>query len=352
MINNEILYIGLHGFAGSGKDTVAKALRLMLSYNWSSYEEFRLTWEREAFKMHYATFGIAPEDESCYCIAFADQLKYICSAMFGIPVDRFYYNKENAWICINDDFQYTEQQPLQSNIITAEEYYMENNSFSDNSSNDKKWMSLREVLVYVGTYVCQRVINKNCFINGVSNTIKQIKSRNRNLKYVICTDVRFFHELEFIKKHKGINIDIQRAGVEQLDNIAEHYFDDEDVFDFTLHNDGTYDELLTDLWSLVHDNIIFKNIVLMLPSRNGTKNYLRKIDENKYTCCFEYSVSKIKRDGGKITMIDPAGGPAIYVGSKIDIIPQEDTAESDKCINTVKSIYLDDNFGFVIETTD
>lgn len=338
-MNNEILYIGLHGYAGSGKDTVAKALRLMLSYNWNSYEEFRMTWEREAFKMHYATFGVAPEDDTCYCIAFADQLKQICSAMFGIPVERFYYNKENAWICINDDFQYTEQQPYQGDIITAEEYYIDNNSFYDRTS-ERKWMSLREVLVYVGTYVCQRVINKHCFLNGVSNTIKQIKGRNRNLKYVICTDVRFFHELEFIKKHNGINIDITRAGIEQLENIAEHDFDDEDVFDFTLHNDGTYDELLTNLWNLVHDNVVFQNIIVTLSSRDGTKNYLRKIDDNKYMCCFEYSAARIARDAGKIVMIDPSGGPSIFVGSKIDGTD----------IDKVSSIYFDDNLGFIIET--
>lgn len=337
-MNNEILYVGLHGYAGSGKDTVAKALRLMLSYNWNSFEEFQMKWEHEAFKMHYATFGVAPEDDMCYCIAFADQLKQICSAMFGIPVERFYYNKENAWICITDDFQYTEQQPRDCDIITAEEYYIQSNSF--NSSNERKWMSLREVLVYVGTYVCQRVINKNCFINGVSNTIKQVASRNRNLKYVICTDVRFFHELDFIKKHNGINIDITRAGIEQLENIAEHDFDDEDVFDYTLHNDDTYDDLLINLWNLVHDNVIFKNVVIDLPSRDGSNNYLRQIDDNKYLCCFEYSTSRISRDNGKIVMIDPSGGPAIYVGCKIEGTD----------INNVSSIYFDDH-GFVIETS-
>ena len=144
---NNILYIGLHGYAGSGKDTVAKALRLMLSYKWDSYEDFRTTWEQEALNTNYATFGmtnIAPEDAVCYCIAFADQLKHICSVMFGIPIEKFYYNKENGWIKICDDFNYTESRPYAEDIITAEEYYIANNSFDGNASLYGKYMSLRE----------------------------------------------------------------------------------------------------------------------------------------------------------------------------------------------------------------
>ena len=97
--SRNILYIGLHGYAGSGKDTVAKALRLMLSYPWESFEDFKKTWEQEAFKRSYATFNegfsddgnpvygnATLEDTKVYCIAFADQLKHICAEMFGIPV--------------------------------------------------------------------------------------------------------------------------------------------------------------------------------------------------------------------------------------------------------------------------
>lgn len=317
------LYIGIHGYAGSGKDTVAKALRLMLSHSWKSFEEFRVRWECEAFTLNYATFGNGvQEDAVCYCIAFADQLKHICSEMFGIPVERFYNNKENAWVCITDDFRYTEKKPY-GTIITAEEYNNMMNApywSSQESSGDKKWMSLREILVYVGTYVCQNYIHKHCFVNGVANKIRQIKTRNRNLKYVICTDVRFYHEQEFVKKNGGVNIDIVRAGVEQLDNKAEHEFDgDEEVFDYTLYNDGTYEELLRSLWDLVHDNEIFRNETVDLISRDGTNNYLRKIYEDdtlaKYACEFEYDTCRTCRDGGSIIMIDPSGGPYISLGA-------------------------------------
>lgn len=313
---DNILYIGLHGYAGSGKDTVAKALRLMLTYNWNTFEEFRDTWQKEAFKMMYATYGdVAIEDDTCYCVAFADQLKRICSAMFSIPLEKFYYNKETAWICM-DDFKYTEEEP--SDVITAEEYHISKNTFGKDVFKKQKWMSLREVLVYVGTYICQSMINKNCFLNGVANTVKQVKSRNSRLKYVICTDVRFYHELDFIKERHGININIVRDGVEQLNNVAEHEFDEEEnEFDFVIYNNGTYDELLHELWNLVHNNTIFRNITVGLPSRDNSHDYLRKIDDNKYMCCFEYPVVRVMHQNGHIIAIDPSGGLLISIGNNI-----------------------------------
>ena len=44
-----LLYIGLNGYAGSGKDTVAKMLYCILNYNWETKEE---CWNK--FKKEYA----------------------------------------------------------------------------------------------------------------------------------------------------------------------------------------------------------------------------------------------------------------------------------------------------------
>lgn len=318
------LYIGLSGLAGSGKDTVAKALRLMLSYSWESFEQFKMTWQTAAFKYQYATFGMTTEDDVCFCTAFADQLKYICAAMFQIPVERFYFNKESGWIAINDNFEYTEHRPYDGDIITADEYYYEVNS-SSNPFGSRKWMSLREILVYVGTYVCQLSINKNTFLNCVSNSVKGVQARNKNLKYVICTDVRFIHEIEYIRKNHGINIYISRSDVKALQNVAEHDLDDLDIeedFDFHIHNDGTYDELLQNLWDLIHSNVIFENDCIELDTRDeNSNNYLRKIDDGKYMCCFDYSF-RVAHDGENIVMIDPSGGPMISIGQYLPKVGQ------------------------------
>ena len=316
MTDNKILYIGLNGFAGSGKDTVAKALRLMLSFKWESLDKFKEVWKSAAFKSNYATFGyMSQEDDECLCIAFADQLKDICSTMFGIPVERLYYNKETAWVAITTDFRYTETPPERSKLITAEELYYRVNS--PNIDGEEKWMSLRELLVYVGTYVCQTSISKNCFINGVKNKVQRIASRNSTLRYVICTDVRFYREMEFIHNNYGININIVRQDVKQLDNIAEHDLDDaQEDFDFVIHNDGTYDDLLEQLWDLVHDNLIFKNITYSLApySHDGSDNYLRRIDEDEWQLVPVNEYASVVHSQGEIISVDPSGGPSLYTG--------------------------------------
>ena len=110
-MKDRILYIGLSGLAGSGKDTVAKALSVMLDNDFNTFEEFKEYYDTihgYPVNMKFATFNKSVEEKRCICIAFADQLKEICSSMFGIPVERFYYNKANSWICINKDFSYTE----------------------------------------------------------------------------------------------------------------------------------------------------------------------------------------------------------------------------------------------------
>ena len=109
-----------------------------------------------------------PYTEPVMCIAFADQLKTICSSIFGIPVTRFYNNKSNAWICINKDFHYTEIRP--ENVITCEEYYYNCSEYKNSST--RYYLSLRDILVYIGTFVLQQDINKEVFINIVQNTIK------------------------------------------------------------------------------------------------------------------------------------------------------------------------------------
>lgn len=338
VVENNILYIGLNGFAGSGKDTVAKMIRHILEKHWNSdfntaWEEYRQTYTNPAMPATFSKVSVTDMTdfksvastgfETVFCIAFADQLKFICSSIFGIPVERFYQNKSTAWICINKKFQYTEIKPNDSSIITAEDYYNNISSYAQDS--ESYWMSLREILVYVGTYVLQQDINKNIFVNIVNNTIKERLHRNPSLKYAIVTDIRFSHEIEYIREKNGITINIYRDGIEQLDNVAEHDLDDETNWDYVIENNGTYEELFRKVWDMLHDNVIFSNDTISLMTRDNINNFLRKVDENKYMLCSEFGTVRISKEEGNIVMVDPVGGPAIFIGNKIEgteLIPQ------------------------------
>lgn len=324
---SNLLYIGLNGFAGSGKDTVAKMIKTILNYNWKSLEECKLYYKSVYTSPTIsATFNSVEKKEEnlpVYTVAFADQLKLICSNIFGIPVERFYQNKANAWVCINKDFKYTEIKPIDNYIVTAEEYY--NNIADYRSSNDGYWMSLREILVYVGTYVLQQDLTKNVFVNIVRNLVKNQQSINNNLKYVLLTDIRFNHEINYIHKNNGITISIVRDDVKQLDNVAEHDLDEEDRWDYIITNNGTYDELFEKIWNLLHNQLEFKNILVNLQTRDSIDNYLRLVGEfnensnwmNIYKLCTKYPINQIYKNDGEIYMIDPIGGPIIEINNKI-----------------------------------
>jgi len=326
MNNDKLLYIGLNGLAGSGKDTVAKMLNIILMKDWDSYEDCLNFYNNFYDKPNAsATYFYEKRKEffkRVICIAFADQLKKICAAIFGIDLKCWYFNKSTAWVCINKGFEYTEIRP--DNVISCEEYYY---NISDYKDSDKKyWMSLRDILVYVGTYVLQQDLNKQVFVNNVTNQIKNELLINHELKYVIITDVRFTHELEYIHKNNGITIKIVRNNVVQLPNIAEHDLDEEDSYDYIIENNGSYDDLFRQLWDLIHKNIEFNNEIVELNTRENINNYLRKISDNCYKVCSPYGIQQIGHKNNKISMIDLKGGPMIDLYVEIpgtNIIPIE-----------------------------
>lgn len=328
---NNVLFIGLNGYAGAGKDTVAKMLKIILSRDWESLDECKQYYfNTYTNPTQSATFNFNYDDKVVKCIAYADQLKVICSTIFGIPLQRFYMNKSNAWICLTDKFQYTEVKPNDENIITAEEFYYANYS---TDTEIKWWMSLREILVYVGTYVLQQNINRNIFVNIIRNLINEEIRRNNHLKYAIITDNRFNHELNYIHEQNGITLSIVRDSIQQLDNIAEHDLDDIEDYDYVIDNSGSYDELFDTLWNMIHDNIEFQNITVDLYTRENVHNYLRLVSETEthyiYKLCTEHETQGMYKTNGDITVINPIGGPVIELYSEIDtlngevIVPQK-----------------------------
>lgn len=343
------LYIGLNGYAGSGKDTVAKMISHILNYSFSDKESAWDSFKRSFNPEETATFPPNMLSNKCMCIAFADQLKDICSDMFQVPVEYFYTSKSSSWICINKGFEFTKDKPERSHILSAKDYYVGIDMYQN--SNDKYYMSLREILVYVGTYVLQASISKNIFLNVVEKKIKQ----RTGLEYTICTDVRFIHEFDFIRKHNGVMINITRDGIQQLDNVAEHDLDEEDDFDFTIENNSDYESLFYQVWEMIHSNIIFKNISVSLSSHDGSDNYMiLREDKNKYRgyvwqLISEYGTSRVGHDNGNIIYVDPSGGPMINVGDYLNHISNISNILNE--YHKISKIYWDTETGYLIVET-
>ena len=255
-------------------------------------------------------------------------------------------NKATAWVCINKKFQYTEVKPASSYIVTAEEYHFGYDEYVN--SNDKYWMSLREILVYVGTYVLQQSINKNIFVNIVNNKIHELAEKNPNLEYVIVTDNRFVHEMNYIRENNGITISIVRDSIEQLNNVAEHDLDNLESYDYIIDNSYGYSELFENVWNLVVNNMFFNNITTDLQTRENIDNYLRLVGCNKekneyiWLLCTQYGLQKIYKEEEIIKLIDLTGGPTICINEDLE------TSNYSLHINQIK--YKEANNCFIIYT--
>ena len=185
-------------------------------------------------------------------------------------------------------------------------------------------MSLREILVYVGTYICQDYINENTFVNSVKNRLESISWDSTDLKYVICTDVRFVHEVDFIKQNSGIMIKIIRDDVVQALDIAEHDLDmmDPENFNYIIYNNGTYEELFDEVWRMCQSNMEFNNYTVPLRGRTHDANtYIRFVNEydDHFECrlCAPNGIAKVTHSDGDITTIDPEGDPQISINSPL-----------------------------------
>jgi hypothetical protein len=124
-------------------------------------------------------------------------------------------------------------------------------------------------------------------------------------------------------------ITIQRNGVQQLANIAEHDLDDVNQYDYVIKNNTTYDDLLRQVWDIVHDNIEFSNITYDLLTRENINNYIRLCKRDcdgydVYKLCNTTKIQTLYHNDGKITMLSPVGGPTICAGQPIELVDYTD----------------------------
>lgn len=86
------------------------------------------------------------------------------------------------------------------------------------------FMTLREFIVYFGTFVAQRLVGRKVWCNSLFNSLGYQTALDEE-KIIFITDVRFPHEYEECKK-RGFNfIRVTASDENNLDNIAESFVD-------------------------------------------------------------------------------------------------------------------------------
>lgn len=245
-MNKQPLIISISGRAGSGKDTVCDMIKLFYNTRPKTLEEFK-----NLYNLYKENKFL--DSENCVSIALADKLKQICSTMFDIDIKTFYdrNSKENKYVNLKTHEVVNFSESMESQIVTACYFY----NHSDEPDIDKSYMSIRELMVYIGTYL----INYNFDLNFFINTVNKFINNNYGKEAIIISDVRFDVEYDFIDKKNGIKIFVNNNRVTPLNNVAENIEEDHE-FDFEINNNGTFEDLLENVYNMLTKHIIYENV--------------------------------------------------------------------------------------------
>ena len=166
------MLLGITGFAGCGKDTVGNYIKEIYGY-----------------KSH----------------AFADPIKVMCSAAFGIPLGHFY-----------DRMLKEDPLPIWN-------------------------LSPRKIMQLAGTEAFQTVFGKDVWIKRAQTEMERVGTDR-----FVLTDVRFEPEAEWIRKEGGKILHIVRKDMTEIgenEHLSEAGIEFDHKTDFYIQNDSTIPQL-------------------------------------------------------------------------------------------------------------
>lgn len=196
MAINKVTIVGIKGFKGSGKDTVASMISYIL-HNGIMKANYD-TW------LLYHKNGFVENDE--IIIHFADKLKDDISEFCGI--DRKLLDKQE----IKENYYYNFKTGIVSTNIKDADYVINNALEFDNLStllllNTNVSIKIRTLLQYYGTNVIRNHFWHNAFVHYTINKAFDIRNK---LGQCIIADARFDNECNVIKVCGGKIIRVDR----------------------------------------------------------------------------------------------------------------------------------------------
>lgn len=221
--------IGISGKAGAGKDEVAKMLQHLLHRPDVSYETFKTL-------IHYREYQIKK---------FADKLKDIVCLILNCTreqlEDREFKGKE-----LGEEWWYWYMK-LDGGYGTVMLNYL---STSKKELDNYEGLTLikptpRLLLQLLGTECGRNIIHPNIWVNSL------FADFTVDSKWII-SDLRFPNEFDAIKERGGIIIRVNRKGFENTGNHESETALDNHVFDYTIENNSSLEQLKRDVRELLH----------------------------------------------------------------------------------------------------
>lgn len=236
---NKVSIVGIKGFKGSGKDTVASMISYILhdGIMKASYDTWLLYHKNDSIE----------NDE--IIIHFADKLKDDISEFCGI--DRKLLDKQE----IKENYYYNFKTGIVSTNIKDADYVINNALDLDNLStllflNNNISIKIRVLLQYYGTNVIRNHFWYNAFVHYTINKAFDIRNK---LGQCIIADARFDNECNVIKVCGGKIIRVDRR-VNNDNHESEQIKICDD--DYVIDNTGTLVGLFYKVLKFVTDYMV------------------------------------------------------------------------------------------------
>lgn len=219
------MIIGISGKKQSGKDTVGKIIQFLKINNCNPYYNDK-PYSEKSFSEYLSN----KDNEIWEIKKFSDKLKDI------------------VCLLINCTRQELEDEKFKNTAIGEEWIRM---YFDKDFSYKKQCFTPRELLQFIGTDLFREKLNPNIWVNSLMCEYKKtIRKTTPTFESVttypdwIITDVRFQNEFQAIKDRGGITIRVNRPQLPNCDNHLSETDLDSVIFDYTIDNNGTIEELI------------------------------------------------------------------------------------------------------------
>lgn len=192
---NNMAIISISGKIGSGKDTIADIIMQYTPYH---------RWEVKKF---------------------AGKLKDIAEILTGVPKINF-----------------------------------EDQEFKQRDMGPEWGMTYRDLLQKLGTEAMRSGLHKNVWVNALFADYQFNIEEDEQVPYWIITDSRFPNELAAVKEHNGIAIKVIRDSGNTIGttHTSETALDDYTKWDYVINNNGTLEELKTQVLSILEKESLLK----------------------------------------------------------------------------------------------
>jgi hypothetical protein len=136
----------------------------------------------------------------------------------------------------------------------------EDQEFKKQDMGPEWGMTYRDLLQRLGTEAMRNGLHENVWVNALFADYHFNIEEDEQMPNWLITDCRFPNELEAVKAHKGITIKVIRDSGNTVGttHASETALDDYTEWDYVINNNGTLEELKTQVLSILEKESLLK----------------------------------------------------------------------------------------------